>query len=250
VANLLRWIWRFFVFAVLTILSQLGGIAYLIALPFQRKLLAFALAYAALWGAAVFVAPMTGRVALPCVSNGPLQVQSPLYCALNRTYVTPQMFAVLDRLATQMNTAHPGTQTLVLDANFPFIDGFPLLPHLSHADGEKVDVAFYYKDAGGYLRGETRSPLGYFTFENGPTDCPKKWPTLRWDMGWIQSLRSNLTLDRARMNTLLSLIASDPVIGKAFIEPHLARSFSANHPKIRFQGCRAARHDDHIHLQL
>ena len=59
----------------------------------------------------------------------------------------------------------------MLDGNFPFITGFPLLPHLSHDDGEKVDLAFYYADDTGYLRGATRAPIGYFAFEDGTSNC-------------------------------------------------------------------------------
>ncbi|MDG1408954.1 MAG: hypothetical protein P8Q50_14385 [Octadecabacter sp.] len=43
---------------------------------------------------------------------------------------------------------------------------------------------------------------------------------------------------------------SDQRVGKIFIEPHLAQTLGLNDPKVRFQGCRAARHDDQIHIQL
>lgn len=246
----MRWGWRIFILLTLTIVTQIGGLAYLASFAFRRRLAAFLLIYMAISGAAVFLAPMTGRVALPCFGDSVLKVQSGVYCALNRHYVTPDMHSVLVTISEQMNAAHPDTQTLVLDANFPFIDGFPLLPHLSHDDGKKADIAFYYNGPNGYRRGATRSPVGYFTFEDGPSECPKTWPTLRWDMGWLQSLRRDLTLDAARMKTVLELMSSQDLVGKVFIEPHLSRSLSVNHPKIRFQGCRAARHDDHIHLQL
>lgn len=57
-------------------------------------------------------------------------------------------------------------------------------------------------------------------------------------------------LDRPRMTTALNWLANDPRSGKILIEPHIPQSLNLSHPKIRFQGCRAARHDDHIHLQL
>ncbi|MFT5619364.1 MAG: hypothetical protein ACI85I_002607, partial [Arenicella sp.] len=39
--------------------------------------------------------------------------------------------------------------------------------------------------------------------------------------------------------------------GKVFIEPHLkTRLGLENYSKIRFHGCQAVRHDDHIHVQL
>ena len=39
--------------------------------------------------------------------------------------------------------------------------------------------------------------------------------------------------------------------GKILLEPHLAHRLGVEgRPNIRFQGCRAARHDDHIHVQI
>jgi hypothetical protein len=50
------------------------------------------------------------------------------------------------------------------------------------------------------------------------------------------------------MEAALRTLTADPRIGKIFIEPHLKQRFAPSEAKIRFQGCRAARHDDHIHL--
>jgi hypothetical protein len=138
----------------------------------------------------------------------------------------------------------------VLDANFPFLDGFPLLPHLSHDDGEKADLAFYYAGETGYLKGATRSPIGYFAFEQGPTNCSKTWPTLRWDFEALQPLWHDYGIDEDRNRSVLEVLVEDDRVGKVFVEPHLVERLGAAHPKIRFQGCRAARHDDHIHFQL
>lgn len=52
------------------------------------------------------------------------------------------------------------------------------------------------------------------------------------------------------MSLALGLLSRDPRIGKIFLAPHLAAKFGSDAPKIRFQGCAAARHDDHIHIQL
>lgn len=235
---------------LLTILTQLGGIAWTMSLLFRRRIAAFAVLYCVLWISALFVAPLFGRVPLSCTTSGPLAVQSPLYCVMNRQYVTPELRDVLIELAEDMDSDFPGTITQVLDANFPFLTGFPLLPHLSHHDGRKVDLAFYYRDADGYLPEATRSPIGYFAFEDGPTQCPPRQLTLRWDLGWIQGLWKDLDIDDARMIAALNWLARDVRVGKVFIEPHLQRNLGVNHPKLRFQGCRAARHDDHIHLQL
>lgn len=236
--------------AFLTLLTQIGGLAWLIACCTRRRLLVFVAAYAALTGAAHVTAPQFGRVALPCTGDGPLRMQSWVYCALNRHYVTPEMASVADDLAAHMNRQFPGTVTLALDANFPFIDGFPLLPHLSHDDGRKLDLAFWYRDEQGYLPGRTRSPIGYFAFEQGPTDCPARWLSLRWDLEWLQIVWPAWRPDELRMRAAMAWLIRDGRISRMFLEPHLTRSLRVRHPKVRFQGCRAARHDDHIHVQL
>lgn len=236
--------------AALTLLTQLGGLAWLIGCCFRRRLIAFALAYAALSLAALWVAPLFGRVPLTCGGDGPLRAQSWLYCALNRNYVAPEMKAVLEDAAAALAAAHPGAATLALDGNFPFIDGFPLLPHLSHDDGRKADIALFYSEGGVYLPGATRSPIGYFAFEPGPTDCPDVWPTLRWDLTALQRLWAAHDLDRGLTRDAVLILAADPRVGKILLEPHLAATLGVAGGKVRFQGCRAARHDDHIHLQL
>lgn len=234
----------------LTALTQLGGIAWVLAFVFRRRTLAFVAIYAGLSIGALFLAPLAGRQPLSCLNNGPLQVQSWFYCVSNRTYVTPELKAVTEDLAAHMAARHPGTVTLALDGGFPFFDGFPLLPHLSHDDGEKLDLALYYQSEGTYLPGRTRSPLGYFAFEQGPTDCPPRWLSMRWDMDWLQPLFPPHDLEPDRMKTAMDWLIADPRVGKLFIEPHLASSLGLSDPKLRFQGCRAARHDDHIHFQL
>ncbi|MFW8596031.1 hypothetical protein [Cribrihabitans neustonicus] len=140
---MLRFIANSSIVFFLTILTQIGGAAWLIALFFRQRIVAFILAYAALTAATVWIAPTFGRVALNCFDDGPLQVQSWMFCALNRHYVTPELREVLVDTAEEMDRQYLGTETLVLDANFPFLDGFPLLPHLSHDDGEKADLAFF-----------------------------------------------------------------------------------------------------------
>lgn len=235
---------------VITLITQIGGIAWLGALPFKRRFLAFVLLYTALTIATIWIAPLFGRVALSCMDRGPLQVQSWMYCALNRNYVTPELAAVLTDTADAIDRQFPDSVTLVLDANFPFLDGFPLLPHLSHDDGEKADLAFFYRNDGKYIAGATRSPIGFFAFEEGPTQCPDVWPTLRWDLDRLQPLWQQYETDIPRNAAILNVLASDTRVGKIFIEPHLQSRFGVSHPKIRFQGCRAARHDDHIHFQL
>ncbi|WP_241482273.1 hypothetical protein [Leisingera sp. ANG-Vp] len=162
----------------------------------------------------------------------------------------PELADLLRDTAAAVDAAYPGAVTQVLDANFPFLTGFPLLPHLSHDDGRKADLAFYYTDAKGYEPGATRSPIGYFAFEQGPADCPGNWLTLRWDLNALQPLWRELEVDAARTRYLLQVLEEDARVEKMFLEPHLQDRSGVHSGKLRFQGCRAARHDDHIHLQL
>jgi len=39
-------------------------------------------------------------------------------------------------------------------------------------------------------------------------------------------------------------------LGKLFIEPNLKKRLSLKDNRVRNHGCRAVRHDDHIHIQL
>lgn len=239
-------------FLLLTALTQLGGLVWLASRRFRRPILAFLLIYAATWGAVQAVAPLAGRVALPCRGEV-LRMQSQLYCALMRNFVTPELRALAEDAAIRVAREHPGTVTLALDGGFPFLTGFPLLPHLSHDDGEKLDFALFYRDAeGAYASGQTRSPLGYFAFESldAPDDCADMRLTLRWSLPWAQGLFPDLDLDKPRTAALARALLDDPRTGKVFLEPALAARLGLSDPKLRFQGCRAARHDDHIHVQL
>jgi hypothetical protein len=162
-------------------------------------------------------------------------------------------------LASHMKGKFSGTITLVLDGNFPFVDGFPLLPHLSHSDGNKLDIAFYYAADGAYLPGKTRSPIGYFAFEEPksgtilPCEGRRDFITFRWSFPYLQQFFPKYQLDSARMTEALRWLSADAAaygVEKIFIEPHLAERLNIKHGRIRFQGCRAARHDDHIHFQV
>jgi len=236
--------------ALLTVLTQLGGAAWLLSRLFRRKLLAFGVLYITFSLSIIAVAPSFGRTALPCVADAPAKMHSPLYCIMNRHYVTPDVKAALHDVAIQMEQSFPDTRLRILDANFPLFDGFPLLPHLSHDDGRKVDLALLYKDAQGNATDQTPSPLGYFAFEQGPTQCPKRWATLRWDIAWLQPLWKDLSLDADRTRALVTHLIQLETIDKVFLEPHLQEKLGLSFGPLRFQGCRAARHDDHIHLQL
>lgn len=266
---MLRWAGHGLLFILLTALTQIGGAVWLLAVLLCRSLglarrglsvLVFAALYAAATMALHVSAPVTGRVPLPCFTSGDLVVASPLYCALNRNYVTPPLKRLAEAYARHMAAAFPGTRTLVLDANFPLFAGFPLLPHLSHDDGRKLDLAFYYQDGTGRFRnGEMRSPLGYFAFQQpdpgAPRPCAaqKRRLTLRWDLAWLQGIFPDWQIEPERMREALRWLSTEGTrsgVERVFVEPHVAARLGASGGVIRFQGCNAARHDDHIHLQI
>lgn len=251
------WLWRLPIIVLLTVLTLTGGLAWLIAILFasRRKLgtflLVFLVAYTALWGAVRFAAPQFDRVAIPCIDNGPTRARalSPLYCVMNRTYVSTDLAVLTDALATHMHDQFPGSRVRVLDGGFP-VPNLPLLPHLSHSTGDQLDLAFWYDG------GKWRSPIGYWAFEDPRPEDPALCDdtdglSLRWNMTALQALMRDLPLDEARTAEAIRwLDANLPDTGKLFLEPHLTDRLGVTGDKIRFQGCRAARHDDHIHIQL
>lgn len=224
---------------------------WLVALRCRCRLVALALLYTVVLGLTQVTAPLFGRVPLPCF-GAPLRMQSAFYCVTMRNFVTPEMATVARDAAAQVARAYPGSVTLALDGGFPFLNGMPLLPHLSHDDGEKLDFAFFYTSASGdYLPGQTRSPVGSWAFEGAdPAACPPVWLTTRWGMGWLQPLWPDRPLEPERTESLIRALLADTRVGKVFVEPPLAASLGVTDPKLRFQGCRAARHDDHVHVQL
>ncbi|UAX94779.1 hypothetical protein LAC81_19490 [Ensifer adhaerens] len=258
------------VVVLLTLLTQIGGVVWLITVGLARRCKTGVFGFLALFlgvytaGSALgyAVAPIFGRVSLPCFDDGTsqLKMQSPFFCVLNRQYVVPELKEAAVALSRHMDQAFPGTTTLALDANFPFFNGFPLFPHLSHSDGRKLDVAFYYQNGdGSYLDRTTRSPIGYFAFEQPrpssilPCRDREDLLTLRWDLDFLQSLWPSLRLEESRTGEALRWLSGEGSsfgIEKIFVEPHLAQSLGVQAQSIRFQGCRAARHDDHIHMQV
>ncbi|MEO1050258.1 MAG: hypothetical protein AAFX87_06520 [Bacteroidota bacterium] len=262
-------------FTTLTIITQIGGIVLLLTLFFypaiNRKWLkkrirfaiksgVFILLYLAtcLW-IVPWLAPAFGRKALP--KSGLLAPRSHITWLLNRHYVNHTLFDVLESTAIKMNSTYPETQLLYLDANFPFFDGFPLLPHLSHDDGKKVDLAFFYKDKSTHMQTNTSpSFLGYGAYVaplNGELDQPelcKKQGYWQYDLAdylTLGMIDNSLAVDNQRTKTLLTILAQNSKISKIFIEPHLVSRWRLRrYPKIRYHGCHAVRHDDHIHLQI
>jgi len=262
-------------FIALTAVTQVGGIIYLISFflhPLlnrrfaQRtwlrrilKLLAFLTLY--LFISLVVIPPLAksfGRTPLP-IHQSHVQPANILTVILNRHYVRPQLKQLLFTTASALHAEYPGSSIVYLDANFPFINGYPLFPHLSHNDGKKADLAFCYREKGGALTSDVPTFSGYGAYEaplagedNMPEICEQKG---HWQYSISKAIsfsgrNDNLQMDNARTQTLLRTLSASPLIQKIFLEPHLKKRLNLTESKIRFHGCHAARHDDHIHLQI
>lgn len=264
------------VVCLLTVLTQTGGLVCLLSMYVGKRLLRHistlymrAIAQAALfvvfylattfWVVPVIAKPL-GRVPLPVMQTGHLRPLNVITCILNRHYVRPQLKAAALEVAEKMNTLYPGTVVNYLDAGFPFINKFPLFPHLSHNDGKKMDLAFFYKDAATGVESNTApSPIGYGICEE-PTAEEVNTAGICASQGYRmysflknvvpQEQKKYLLFDAARTKTLVNLFANQSSIGKIFIEPHLKIRLHLDDSKVRFQGCHAVRHDDHVHIQL
>lgn len=260
--GLFKTIYRLAMLAFLTIVTQVGGIAYLIGMLFGRsrlRVLAISLAaYAVMTAIMVpLLAASSGRVRLPCSSSGdaPVVAATWLTCALNRGYVRRSALETVTALGRDYAQQFPGSKLTTLEAGFPFIEGFPLIPHISHKDGRKVDLAYAYRTAadGSAIPYGSPSWIGYFIFEQSKPgeriSCPR--PTaLRWNFYWVQPNPPIWVIDEERTGWILRWLKERSSVEKIFIEPYLADRMGVDGGKVRFQGCNAARHDDHIHFQV
>lgn len=89
------------------------------------------------------IAKSLGRIKLPVFST--IKPRNILYPLLFRNYVTPELYIILKTASKSLEKEN--IKITYLDANFPFYNGFPLLPHRSHNDGKKIDLSFIYKNA-------------------------------------------------------------------------------------------------------
>jgi hypothetical protein len=275
-SKLITYAGRTIAFLVLTVLTQTGGLVYVINfstygfinhkvnnLWLRRgcKLASFILLYTiAVFLIVPVLAKPFGRVQLPVSTTCNLRPLTFLTCLLNRNYVRKDLKEVALHAAGEMNRKYPGTVVNYLDANFPFFNGFPLFPHLSHNDGRKLDLAFCYKNSQSQQEtNDAPSPIGYGICEE-PTDAEKNTAAFCAEQGYWQYSFLKGVMPQGRKNdflfypqktkALVELFANDPHIAKIFMEPHLQSRLHITSNKIRFHGCRAVRHDDHIHVQL
>lgn len=203
---------------------------------------------AALSPAPAIISP--GLVPLPCDESGPLRPHSRGYCLNQRHYVR----AALLEAATTLQARHPGSVVRYLEGSWP-IGTRPMPPHLSHGDGRQLDIALFYVDRRGRPLERARTRSGYRAYEpplkSGDRRCTGATARASGIDAPDPAEGRNWRLDEARTATMVHLLAADPRVRRVFIEPHLkTRLGLSGLGKVRFAGCRAARHDDHIHVDF
>ena len=256
-------------FAFLTILTQVGGIILIITLIVAKLFRAHIKnrwqkigLFLSLYLTSTFfiippIAKLGGRVPLPAF--GQIRPTNLMTCLLNRQYVRPSLKLAVEDIAKKMHQKYPSTELWYLDANFPFFNKFPLLPHLSHNDGKKLDISFYYLEEDGGRTNKKPAFSGYGYYESpkkGEFDMIEQCKSkgyFQYDYAKYLTLGSSdgYRFDPERTKYLVQLCATNANIRKIFIEPHLKNRLGLDqYAKVRFHGCQAVRHDDHIHIQL
>lgn len=269
----------FFAALLLTAMTQYGGALLWLAMPILDQLyqkmaemggripamVSSLLSFLALYVAFTFLAApelaaFAGRVPLPCERSSDmfLQPATRWTCFLSRRYVAPELKTKLTALATAMDRQYPGTKTYYLDAGFPFAK-LPMLPHKTHRRGRQADLAFFYEVQinDQKLPTEPPSPFGYWAFEEpGEADeqpCAGKKSVWRWNLPGAAMFMADAELDETRTKAMIDWLVNDgeaPVVKKVLLEPHLKARLGIQSDKVRFQGCKAARHDDHVHIEI
>lgn len=261
----MKFIFNIIIIIILTVLTQIGGVIFLIVILIFRKkkrkhqFLVFTILYLlATFLIVPNVAPFFGREKIK--DSNTIQAHSFIYKLTNRNYVTSKMHHVLKEVSKDLNGKYSGIKLVYLDANFPFINGFPLLPHRSHNDGKKIDLSFIYTTKDGKITNKKPSFLGYGFYEN-PTKKEHNQINICKNKGYWQydfakyltfgNSDKSITFSEKITKNLILFILKQQAVGKIFIEPHLKiRLGLSKESKVRYHGCQAVRHDDHIHLQL
>lgn len=263
----MNYLLHFLIIVFFTATTQVGGLIYLLSIIVVsrkrkfRKIKRF-ITFLVFYTFSTFliipkISPYFGRLKIN--DNANLKSHNFITKLCNRNYVTPKMNEVLLDVSQKLNTELPNIKLIYLDANFPFFDGFPLLPHLSHNDGKKIDITFIYENTDKSISNLKVSNSGYGVFENpktseiNQTDICKQRGYWQYDFTkylTFGSINSELQFSNSSNKKLINLIVNNRNVSKLFIEPHLKNRLHLKSSKIRFHGCKAVRHDDHIHFQI
>ena len=275
----LNYLGKLFLFVFLTLLTQVGGLVYLLCLPIFKYLkprigrpilhivLNFSL-FCILYALTSFVivpplAEHFGRVQMPHDEENPNLRQWNIWTViLNRHYVTPQLRSVTEGVAKKLAVADTNIVVTYLDCNFPFWDGFPLEPHLSHNDGRKIDLSFFYLDAETrQTTSERPSWLGYGICEeprggeeNRAEYCAQKG---NWQYSFMknyiipQSNKIRFPFDEKHTAAMVRFFIADPRVQTVMVEPHFEKRLGfTNQQKVKPPPCSSVRHDDHVHVNI
>jgi len=262
---LLKIIIKIILFVFLTVLTQIGGIIYLVSLIISKKwnkqlkfksLIVFIGLYLLSTLLIVpIIAPIFGREKVK--HSEKINPTNYMTVLLNRNYVRPKLNELLNQ--TEKELKGTNIEIHYLDANFPFINKFPLLPHLSHNDGKKIDISLIYETNSGKITDKQKSVSGYGVFENPKLNEFNQIEKCL-QSGYFQydypkyvtfgKINKELVFSEKGTKKLIKSILKNRNLGKLFIEPHLKSRMNLKNNRIRYHGCRAVRHDDHIHVQL
>ena len=195
-----------------------------------------------------------GLVPLPCAETGPLRPHARGYCLTQRHYVRAAPRAALLEAATTLRARHPGTVIRYMEGSWP-IGTRPMPPHLSHGDGRQLDIALFYVDHRGrpLERAPTRSGYGAYEppLKSGDRRCTGATKRARKIDAPDPRANRPWRLDEERTAALIRLLVADSRVRRVFVEPHLkTRLGLGTLSKVRFAGCQAARHDDHLHVDF
>ncbi|MBV1888533.1 MAG: hypothetical protein KUG51_04515, partial [Urechidicola sp.] len=170
--TLAKLILHILIFIFLTAVTQIGGLVYLLNKLINIKWKATfrfksAITFITLYILTTIIivpllAPIFGREKIKNTDKiKPTNFTTVLF---NRNYVKPEVNYLLQQVQTELK----GTNIEIhyLDASFPFINRFPLLPHLSHNDGKKLDLSLIYETKNGEISTKQKSISGYGVFEN------------------------------------------------------------------------------------
>ncbi|WP_298473388.1 hypothetical protein [uncultured Maribacter sp.] len=262
---LLKNISKLLLFIFLTAFTQIGGIVYLVSLVISKKWdknlkfktsIVFLVLY--IFSTLLItplIAPIFGREKV--IHSDKIQPTNYWTVFLNRNYVQPELNELLQQ--TEKRLRRTKIEIHYLDANFPFINKFPLLPHLSHNDGKKIDLSLIYETEMGKITNKQKSISGYGLFEN-PTESEFSQVKKCLTNGYFQYdfpkyltlglINKDLVFSKEGTKILIENLLKNQKLGKLFIEPHLKVRMNLKNDRIRYHGCRAVRHDDHIHIQL
>jgi len=257
-----KYVFYVIVFIVLTIVTQIGGLAICLGLivskylKFQFNKLVLCITFYLVIALVItpYVAPWFGRETIQ--NSSVVKPTNYLTILLNRNYVTPELNKVLKTTAKKLDE---GVEIRYLDANFPFFVGFPLLPHLSHNDGKKIDISLMYVDEADDYTNLKPSQSGYGVFVTPkPNEFNQTLACKRegyWQYDFPKYLTFGSTNEELRFSKyytkkLVDALLTNSAISKMFIEKHLIDRMKLSDSRIRFHGCRAVRHDDHIHIQI